>query len=76
VRDIDTDNDDAMIIKTIIAMGHALSLDVIAEGVETEQQRAILEAYGCQHYQGYLFARPLPLTECEQLLQAGPQPVH
>ncbi|GAB0151962.1 putative bifunctional diguanylate cyclase/phosphodiesterase [Marinobacterium sp. BA1] len=76
VRDIDTDNDDAMIIKTIIAMGHALSLDVIAEGVETEQQRTILEAYGCQHYQGYLFARPLPLTECEQLLQAGPKPVH
>lgn len=68
VRDITTDNDDAAIIKTIIAMGHALSLDVIAEGVETEQQRAILEAYGCLHYQGYLFARPLPLAECEQLL--------
>jgi len=68
VRDIATDNDDAMIIKTIIAMGHALSLDVIAEGVETEHQRTILEAYGCRHYQGYLFARPLPLAECESLL--------
>jgi len=68
VRDIATDNDDAMIIKTIIAMGHALSLDVIAEGVETDQQRTILEAYGCRHYQGYLFARPLPLDECESLL--------
>jgi EAL domain-containing protein (putative c-di-GMP-specific phosphodiesterase class I) len=76
VRDITTDNDDAAIIKTIIAMGHALSLDVIAEGVETEQQRAILEAYGCLHYQGYLFARPLPLAECEQQLQTGLTFVH
>ena len=72
VRDIATDNDDAIIIKTIIAMGRALSLDVIAEGVETEHQRAMLEANGCQHYQGYFFARPLPLIECEQLL---PQPL-
>lgn len=69
VRDIVTDKDDAIIIKTIIAMGQALSLDVIAEGVETKQQRLILQAYGCRHYQGYLFSRPLPLAECEQCLE-------
>jgi EAL domain-containing protein (putative c-di-GMP-specific phosphodiesterase class I) len=43
-------------------------MEVIAEGVETEQQRDFLERNGCTHYQGYLFSKPLPLEEFEQLL--------
>ncbi|MFN3879872.1 MAG: putative bifunctional diguanylate cyclase/phosphodiesterase [Nitrincola lacisaponensis] len=69
VRDIVADPDDAVIIRTIIAMGQALSIEVIAEGVETQEQREQLASYGCHRYQGYLFARPLPLAECLALLK-------
>ena len=68
VRDITTDANDAAIVHTIIAMGHAMGLEVIAEGVETPEQQAFLFAHGCSLYQGYLFARPLPLEELEPLL--------
>jgi len=44
-------------------------MEVVAEGVETEAQRALLAAQGCDAYQGYLFSRPLPATEFEALLQ-------
>ncbi len=59
---------DGAIVQTIIAMAHTLDLDVIAEGVETEAQRSFLDANGCQHYQGYLFGRPVPIGEFEKLL--------
>jgi diguanylate cyclase (GGDEF)-like protein/PAS domain S-box-containing protein len=62
VRDITTDHDDAAIVQTIIAMAHNLDLEVIAEGVETEAQRAFLEQRGCRAYQGYLFGRPVPIA--------------
>ena len=68
VRDITADANDAAIVNTIIAMGHALGLEVIAEGVETREQQAFLHAHGCGLYQGYFFARPLPLPELQQLL--------
>ena len=68
VRDITTDANDAAIVHTIIAMGHAMGLEVIAEGVETREQQAFLFAHGCSLYQGYLFARPLPLEELQPLL--------
>ncbi|MEQ1530665.1 MAG: EAL domain-containing protein [Methylococcales bacterium] len=68
VRDIITDQSDAAIIQTIIGMANNLNLNVIAEGVETEEQRACLESLGCLAYQGYLFSRPLPLAEFEALL--------
>ncbi len=70
VRDIVTDPEDTIIIQTIIAMGQALSIEVIAEGVETEEQRQLLAAYGCHRYQGYLFARPVPLSECLESLKS------
>ena len=70
VRDIFTDNEDAVIVQTIIAMGHALGLHVIAEGVETVDQRRVLLEHGCRAYQGYLFGRPLPLAELEAWLDS------
>jgi diguanylate cyclase (GGDEF)-like protein/PAS domain S-box-containing protein len=61
VRDITTDSDDAVIVQTIIAMAQNLGLKIIAEGVETEEQCLFLEQHGCQHYQGYLFSKPVPI---------------
>jgi len=63
VRDVISDPNDAAIAETIIALGATLGLSVIAEGVETEAQRAFLAARGCRVYQGYLFARPMPAEQ-------------
>ncbi|MBM4202247.1 MAG: EAL domain-containing protein, partial [Gammaproteobacteria bacterium] len=59
VRDMTTDSDDRTIAATVVALGHSLGLKVVAEGVESEQQREILIAQGCDFAQGYLFSRPL-----------------
>lgn len=67
VSNIDCDHNDAMIVQTIIGMAHNLGLAVIAEGVETEAQRACLEHFGCPTYQGYLYGKPMPLREFETL---------
>ncbi len=68
VRDLSTNITDKAIVRTIIAMAHSLNLDVIAEGVETEEQRQILLDKGCVHYQGYLFGKPIQLKQFEALL--------
>ncbi len=68
VRDIEDDTSDRAIVSTIIAMAQGLNLDVIAEGVETEQQRQLLLDKGCSHFQGYLFSKPVPLEQFEALL--------
>jgi diguanylate cyclase (GGDEF)-like protein/PAS domain S-box-containing protein len=62
VRDLASDSSDRAIVLTIIAMARSLNLDVIAEGVETEEQRQILLNKGCTHYQGYLFGEPIPIN--------------
>ncbi|RBA25567.1 putative bifunctional diguanylate cyclase/phosphodiesterase [Herminiimonas fonticola] len=59
---------DAIVVQTIIAMAHSLNLEVIAEGVETEEQRNFLLANGCGLFQGYFFSGPLSIGEFEALL--------
>lgn len=59
VRDIMTDPSDAVIARTIVALGHNLGLKVIAEGVETREQHQFLREMGCDAFQGYYFARPV-----------------
>ena len=67
VRDLGVDSDDAAIARAIIAMGNALRLNVVAEGVETEEQYVYLAEHGCHAFQGYLFGRPMSLAEFEAL---------
>jgi EAL domain-containing protein (putative c-di-GMP-specific phosphodiesterase class I) len=68
VMDAATDKDDQEIIKTIIAMARNLSLNTVAEGVETKEQQEFLTRQGCQMMQGYYFGRPMPAEQFEQIL--------
>ena len=69
VRDLAIDASDKAIVDTIISMAHSLRLNVIAEGVETEEQRLYLENAGCTSYQGYLFGKPVPIRDFEALIE-------
>ncbi len=69
VRDITIDPNDAIIVCTIIAMAKNMNLNVLAEGVETKEQKEFLELNGCPIFQGYYFGRPVPIEEFEQQLQ-------
>ena len=71
VRNLGSRPSDDVIVQTIIGMGRNLDLEVIAEGVETEAQKAILAGHGCDLYQGYLLARPMPVADFERSL-GGP----
>jgi diguanylate cyclase (GGDEF)-like protein/PAS domain S-box-containing protein len=71
VRDITIDPDDAAIVQAIINLSSSLHYDVIAEGVETNEQRQFLFNNGCSQYQGFLFSRPVPITEFEALVNTG-----
>lgn len=68
IRDVIDDPDDASIVRAILSMSEALGYEVVAEGVETEDQLAFLKQHGCNAYQGYHFARPMPIDEFEALL--------
>ncbi len=68
VRDIGSDRNGEAVIVGIIQLAKKLQLEVIAEGVETEEQMAFLKAEHCDGMQGFLFSRPLPLAEVERLL--------
>ena len=68
VHDIATNGSDAAIVLTIVAMAHSLNMDVIAEGVETDEQRQLLINMGCTDFQGYLFGKPTPIGQFEALL--------
>lgn len=71
VRDISRNGDDAAIVNAIIALGHSLGMNVIAEGVETIEQLDYLRTMKCDEIQGYLFSRPVPGEEMTRLLQKG-----
>lgn len=79
IRDMATDPVDRAIVEAIVVMAHKLAIRVIAEGVETTEQRDLLLAAGCDYGQGYLFARPMPAAEFEAYLApaapAAPLPI-
>ncbi len=68
VRDLVSNPDDQAITCAIISLSHQLDMRVIAEGVETEQQRSFLQQHGCDEMQGYLFSRPVPPQEITAML--------
>jgi diguanylate cyclase (GGDEF)-like protein len=76
VRDIHATGgpDDGLLAKAIISLGHSLHLRVIAEGVETEQQRDFLKANACDEMQGYFFGKPMPPAECSLYLSRPREP--
>jgi len=63
IRDISIDTSDEVIVEAIIALAHKLELEVIAEGVETQEQLQFLQEKGCEQFQGYYFCRPVPAEE-------------
>jgi EAL domain-containing protein (putative c-di-GMP-specific phosphodiesterase class I) len=69
VRDMLLDDASGAIAQTIISLGRAMRLSVIAEGVETQEQRGFLTGLGCHSFQGYLFSRPLPLEQFHAFLE-------
>lgn len=69
VRDVPGDSNDAAIVRAILAMSQSLGLQAIAEGVETQAQRDFLFENGCNAYQGYLFGKPAPIEEWEDILR-------
>jgi diguanylate cyclase (GGDEF)-like protein len=71
VRDISTDPDDAILVAAIISMGKSLNLQVVAEGVETQEQLAFLRAHGCDEVQGFYFSRPVTGDAFAALLTRG-----
>ncbi len=68
VRDLPFNREDAAIVRAVIGTGHAMRLVVVAEGIETEAQRAFLSGIGCDEGQGYLFSHPLPADQLRRKL--------
>ena len=72
VRDLTVDPDDAAIVTAIVAMARSLGVDVVAEGVETEEQLEELKRLGCHRAQGFLLARPMNAAAVAKLLRSTP----
>jgi EAL domain-containing protein (putative c-di-GMP-specific phosphodiesterase class I) len=70
IRELPSDEEDAAIAKAVIALAHSLNLKVIAEGVESKEQRDFLLENGCENCQGYFYSKPLPAKEFEDLLKS------
>jgi len=71
VRQITTAPDETTIVTAVISMGRSLKLRVVAEGVETQEELAFLQAHQCDEAQGYFFSRPLPPQQFAKLLKTG-----
>ncbi|HVT05319.1 MAG TPA: EAL domain-containing protein [Thermoanaerobaculia bacterium] len=71
VRDLHIDEDDRAIAEAVIAMAHSLKLNVVAEGVETQEQLTFLKEKHCDHMQGFFFSRPVPPEEFEAMISEG-----
>ena len=69
VREVPEDPHACSIVRAIITLAKSLELDIIAEGVETESQRQFLLENGCELYQGYLFSRPIPIEQFNELIE-------
>ncbi len=69
IRMVNTDKENLEIVKTIVALAHNLSMDVIAEGVETAEELEILQELGCEYIQGYLISKPLESGHVEDFLE-------
>jgi EAL domain-containing protein (putative c-di-GMP-specific phosphodiesterase class I) len=74
VRGATTDADDASVVTAVIAVAHSLGLRVVAQGVESEAQVALLRSLKCDEVQGYLWSPPVPAAECERILAQGVLP--
>src|SRR5260370_30300468 len=73
VRDLPDDSEDKAIAQAIISMGKALGMTIVAEGVETVEQQAVLRHHYCDEMQGFLFSKPLPPQQLAELLRAAPR---
>jgi len=73
VRDLEQDSDDAAIVSAIVALGQALGLRIVAEGVETSRQQEFLTRLGCDSLQGYLLGQPMPADRFMEGLKAAGQ---
>ena len=71
VKDIESDHNDAAICSATVALGHNLGLEMVAEGVETIEQRDFLAKLGCDVLQGFLYSKPLPLEEVMSYLRCN-----
>lgn len=74
VRDLAHDTEDAAIVSAIVALGRSLNLSVVAEGVETTEQKSFLTALGCHSLQGYLLGKPMRADALDQFMQPGGVP--
>jgi diguanylate cyclase (GGDEF)-like protein/PAS domain S-box-containing protein len=73
IKHVDSKEDDAAIVRAIVNLGHTLNMKVVAEGVETEEQLALLKEFGVDYIQGYYFAKPMSAKLCKTFLQSRVQ---
>jgi len=70
VRDLPHDRGDAAIVSAVVALGHAMGLSVVAEGVETAEQAAIVRRLGCDELQGFYFTKPMAMDALQRVVRA------